>query len=206
MSKTITVYDLQTASTEVRNAKDVRENAWTSANNADVTTIKSFESKDEALAELAKYKNSVKHREGTVSFWEITQYWVEESVYELDEDGDRQWAYSGGNWDAEWENDRLWDLTGNQSGVIVWPNGDAIICNWANLKGIPHLFGGELVSDDEPVLIVKEENRTSFDISGCNVLYSEPDADEAFLEGEEIDGDLYITNNGVKIFAPSDWN
>lgn len=206
MSKTITVYDLNTSSAEVHNAKGVCPYAWTSANNADVTTIKSFEGISEALFELGKYKNSVKHREGAVSFWEITEYWVEENVYTVDEDGDRQWASSEGSWDAEWENSRLWDLTGNQSGVIVWPNGDAIICNWANLKGIPHLFGGELVSDDEPVLIVKEENRTSFDISECNVLYSEPGTDEAFLHGEELDGDLYITNNGVKIFAPSDWN
>ncbi|GAB4504357.1 MAG: hypothetical protein Fur0043_13510 [Anaerolineales bacterium] len=39
----------------------------------------------------------------------------------------------------------LQDLTGHESGALLFENGDIIICNWSQVQGIPRLFVTGLV-------------------------------------------------------------
>lgn len=34
----------------------------------------------------------------------------------------------------------LLELTGQESGVVIYNNGNTIICNWSSLEGLPYVF------------------------------------------------------------------
>lgn len=59
----------------------------------DPELIAAFDTKEEALKELAKYESTVKKNQGwgSVRFTWVEEYWVEENEYEQDEDGELEW-------------------------------------------------------------------------------------------------------------------
>lgn len=110
--------------------------------------------------------------------------------------------------------DNLRELTGQDSGIVIYPNGDTVICNWEGLDGLPRLFAGMLIGLGEPIAepewienvdqmelkkILNDKTRSIFDQNGDL---------EGIISGENI-GDYnacYTLPDETKIIAPTEWN
>lgn len=100
-----TRYELRTASVEVASLDKIRHGC--ACEHPDPTVIAAFRTKDEALDALKGYKSSARHYEGWVKpYWFVTEFWVEENTYRIDEDGDADWIEGGDVWEyADWDED-----------------------------------------------------------------------------------------------------
>ena len=96
---------LRTASVEVPSLDKIRHGC--ACEHPDPTVIAAFRTKEEALAALKAYKSSARHYEGWVKpYWFVTEFWVEENTYRIDEDGDADWIEGGDVWEyADWDED-----------------------------------------------------------------------------------------------------
>lgn len=102
----------------------------------------------------------------------------------------------------------LLDITGQESGLILYNNGDLIICNWSGERGLPRLtpwgvgvlgLDDTLTLDDVPRRInnigrwIKQrKHQCIYDVTN----------DYLTLSGQP--GTLYKVN-GVYVIAPDDW-
>jgi len=97
----------------------------------------------------------------------------------------------------------LQELTGQESGIVLFDNGDAIACNWSSIAGIPRLspFGDSVMGLGEQIPRVKGEAVDSM----ADAL---EDANFIYANGEEMptEGMVYrLDDFDVVIFAPNDW-
>ena len=100
-----TRYELKTASVEVGTRKEIVNGC--AHEHPDPTLIAAFRTKEEALDALRQYRSTARHYDGWVRpYWFVTEYWVEENTYQIDEDGDADWIDGGDVWEyAEWDED-----------------------------------------------------------------------------------------------------
>lgn len=100
----------------------------------------------------------------------------------------------------------LRELTGQESGIVIYGDGTIIACDWSNIVGLPRLFfPGVVAGFNEEIPVVEGEH--------CNVLA------ETFF-GEDIDdidirkigndecpksGMVYRINEDTIVIAPDDW-
>lgn len=101
------LFNVQTEINDIKYRKMIRfplhEFSWFEAlNNTDPVSFAVFESEEDTLKELGKYKNTA-HKKGVVDYdhWEFDLFFVEE--LEVDEDGDLEPNAESGIWQAEWE-------------------------------------------------------------------------------------------------------
>lgn len=102
----------------------------------------------------------------------------------------------------------LRDVTRQESGLIIWPDGTTIICNWAGESGLPRVSPFGLMGDGREFTILSEETCSDFggefDPDSLRVIYdANGDAEQLH---ERLPGTLYQTMDGVAIYAPWDWN
>lgn len=96
--KTVTRFLLKTASAEMRTRREIVPGC--TLDNNDPVTISTFDTKEEALAALSGMRGTISLYRGTVSRWAVTEYWVEEDTFRVDEDGEEIlldseiWAYA----------------------------------------------------------------------------------------------------------------
>lgn len=108
--------------------------------------------------------------------------------------------------------DTLSEMTGQESGAIMFPGGTMIICNWASsapFGGIPLLFAGELVTIAPSPLVVEEEEAFSgsveqFISTTCELIY-DGNGDGNSLLSEDLEGKVYRLESGEIIIAPKGW-
>lgn len=67
--------------------------------------IKRFEAEADAVKELNKYETYIEYRTGAVDYVVVTEYYVEEIIFEVDEDGDEFLMESCGCRTTEWPNE-----------------------------------------------------------------------------------------------------
>lgn len=104
----------------------------------------------------------------------------------------------------------LREITSQESGMLLFPDGDLIICNWASFESIPRLFAGMLVDCSSEIIHYDTEIEEIDDltevIAGANLIYDRND---------DIHGDLHIpatvytvAADGIEIqvIAPDGWN
>ncbi|MBO4697071.1 MAG: hypothetical protein J5643_07335 [Lachnospiraceae bacterium] len=110
----------------------------------------------------------------------------------------------------------LHDLTGQESGIVIYSNGDTIVCNWSNVcpdeNELPKLFYGEPIGWDAGAIIPIEDYRVDdwvgearrFKIlRGITVLY---DANGDLICPDEGSAHIYRLDDETIIIAPEDWN
>jgi len=105
--------------------------------------------------------------------------------------------------------DTLLEITGQESGVVIYENGNMLICNWASISGLPRMdpIGYAPMGLNEE-LIVEEGPEEIPDIGEWldnhthNILY-DFNGDYPQLWG--CSGKLY-TVSGVTVIAPDGWN
>lgn len=98
------VFELRTCSAEIRilrNLDIINEGCTINSDlvgDSDPVIVKTFDTEDAALKALESYESSVDiYNHFGMLYAKVTEYWVEDAVYEIDEDGDEEWI-DGGNW------------------------------------------------------------------------------------------------------------
>lgn len=100
-----TRYELKMATAEVSTRREIVDGCC--GDNPDPTTVATFRTKEEALDALKAYKSTARHYDGFHKpYWFVTEYWVEENVYRIDEDGDSEFYEYTGVWGwSQWDQD-----------------------------------------------------------------------------------------------------
>ena len=114
------------------------------------------------------------------------------------------------NLDDIYEN--LYELTGQESGIVMDDDGNVIVCYWAGTDGIPHvlnLWSDAVIGLGESFLVTDEredvciENLFSYD----RLVYAEDDFNMSDLLGFAHQY-IVVTEDNKKytVYAPHLWN
>lgn len=104
----------------------------------------------------------------------------------------------------------LREITHQESGMLLFPDGNLIICNWDRFEGIPRLFMDLLVDWSTEITHYDAEID---DVDDLSALIA--DANVIYDVNDDINGDLHIpatvyTVNAdgmdIKVIAPDGWN
>ena len=97
----------------------------------------------------------------------------------------------------------LQELTGQESGIVIYNNNEGILCNWSSINGLPRMFATGLIGMGEEIPEVKgervEDLSDLFDGVEINIF---ADYDEEELPQS---GTVYYLPNDVIVIAPDDW-
>ena len=100
----------------------------------------------------------------------------------------------------------LQDLTGQESGIVVYGNGETVIVNWSSLYELPRVFVTWIIGSGGDGLEVKSEERVE-DISELidtdKIIY-DMNGDADALPGTS--GTVYTLEDETMIIAPDGWN
>lgn len=99
--------------------------------------------------------------------------------------------------------ENLQELTGQESGIIIFDNKEGILCNWSHTNGIPRMFATGLIGMGEE--IPKAEGVHHDDLSalfdGVEInVYADCDDEELPKSGT-----VYNISDDVIVIAPDDW-
>ena len=96
----------------------------------------------------------------------------------------------------------LLELTkGQESGIVVYENGEAIVCNWASIEGLPRVSSvGVLGLGDEIEVVEGFDGRIEDYVNKEKVISNDND-DE--LVGEAV---VYKLRGDIIVVAPKGWN
>jgi hypothetical protein len=105
----------------------------------------------------------------------------------------------------------LQELTGQESGIVIYDKAEAIICNWSHIKGLPRISHmayvctglGEDIPEVQGYQIEGDEIAALMD--GLAIIYDVNDDAPALLRGEHT-GYRYDLSDTVTVIAPADWN
>lgn len=110
-------YDLQKDTIEInfKDRMDIEPGVVFNSDDRDPELIKSFDSKEEALAELQKYKSSIVKHTYKGSWYYVTEYYVEENIY--DDEDETEWIDGGDVWEMSKMEIRLLSDSREELGV-----------------------------------------------------------------------------------------
>jgi hypothetical protein len=100
--------------------------------------------------------------------------------------------------------ENLLELTGQESGVVIYDNKSAVICNWANVSGFPRVFETELVGLGEDIPEIEGKSATPEEIHKLlkNVEIAYPDSKEMPQDGGKI---YSFSDPDIMVIAPYGW-
>lgn len=98
----------------------------------------------------------------------------------------------------------LQELTGQESGIVIYGGKDGILCNWSSIQGLPRIFNGNgLVGLDEEIPEVEGEHYD--DLSGLlenvNIEICAHYTDDELPKS----GIVYCLGDDVIVIAPDGW-
>ena len=103
----------------------------------------------------------------------------------------------------------LSEITGQESGIVVYPDGNTIICNWSHDTGFPRVWTTGLIfnNDLEFELINTKEVKNISEYIGDNLIY-DTNGDADTIEGTT--GTIYTfrdinDSDEITVIAPNDW-
>ena len=105
----------------------------------------------------------------------------------------------------------LKEVTGQESGIVLYANGDAIIANWSSCNGLPRVFAGGLIGMGEEITVTdqgEESGVSQYSPDDWNIVYDEngdyPEAVNAVRRFRWYK----VEANGEEatVIAPIDWN
>lgn len=95
----------------------------------------------------------------------------------------------------------LGDLTKQESGIVIYGD-EGIVCNWAGIEGLPHMFAAGLIGLGEEIPCAKGEHIDDLSSALVGVtLYNYADNPIELPQS----GTVYRLPNGVTVIAPDDW-
>jgi len=97
--------------------------------------------------------------------------------------------------------ENLMELTGQESGIVVYGNSEAIVCNWANVDGLPRASMVGVIGLNEEIEKVEGLNGRIEDYVDADDVISNDNDDE--LKG---DATIYKLPGDIIVIAPKGWN
>ncbi len=99
--------------------------------------------------------------------------------------------------------DNLQELTGQESGIVIYDGKEGILCNWSSINGYPRIFATGLVGMGDEIPEVKGEYYD--DLSGLldrvNITIVAQYDDDKLPKN----GTVYRISDDVIVIAPDDW-
>jgi len=98
----------------------------------------------------------------------------------------------------------LQELTGQESGIVIYDGRVGIVCNWSSINGYPRMFalGLMLIGLNEEIPQVEGVRNDSLAqvLDGVEV--------HCFSDTEELPetGTVYNISDAITVIAPDDWN
>lgn len=93
----------------------------------------------------------------------------------------------------------LLELTGQESGIVIYDGKEAIVCNWSGINGYPRLFVTGILGlgEEIPDTVGSRESLSPL-LDGVRVVYA---------NGEEVPeyGTVYRITDEITIIAPDGW-
>ena len=99
--------------------------------------------------------------------------------------------------------DNLQELTGQESGIVIYDGKEGIICNWSSINGIPRMFVTGIIGLGEEIPEIEgvhyEDLSSFFDGVDINIC--------ADYNDDELpkSGTVYEISDDVTVVAPDDW-
>jgi hypothetical protein len=97
----------------------------------------------------------------------------------------------------------LQELTGQESGIVIFEEKEAILCNWTQIKGIPRMFAGTIVGMAEEIPEVEGEHTDNLEslLDGIDIhICAEYTDDEPPKSGT-----VYKISDDITVIAPDGW-
>lgn len=105
----------------------------------------------------------------------------------------------------------LKEVTHNEAGIILYGNGDVIICNWSGCNGLPRVFPGGPIGLNEEITIIEQgesDDISLFSPEDWDIVYDEngdyPDAVNAI--GRYRWYKVEANGEEATVIAPRAWN
>lgn len=107
----------------------------------------------------------------------------------------------------------LQNITGQESGIVIYKGNKAVVCNWSHFDGIPVLSPlGEPMewkNDNWKVEYSRPVSDVLGALDGIEIMYDK-NGDIAKMttdaaRGEKTTGTLYKMQCGLTVIAPDDW-
>lgn len=113
----------------------------------------------------------------------------------------------------------LQELTGQESGIVIYDSGETIVCNWSSLgeNELPKVFSGQFVTgwDSEENIFEDAESSETEDfrplLDGKEIIWDENGDLESIANGTYCWGDdfratVWTLTDGTVIICPPLWN
>ena len=95
----------------------------------------------------------------------------------------------------------------NESGLVMYQEGNTIICNWSNVDGLPAVSIFGILGSNETIYVANRQIiqswREFLQDNNCNVIY---DANNDVELADDCEAEMIELENGVIVVAPLDWN
>lgn len=105
------------------------------------------------------------------------------------------------------EVENLMELTGQESGIVIYSNQEGLICNWSSINGYPRVdpigFGVIGLCENIPNVEPEYTEDIGMELADINIIY---DINNDLNDLYEWPGSKYILGNDIVIFAPKDWH
>lgn len=111
------------------------------------------------------------------------------------------------------------ELTGQESGIVIYANGETIVCNWSSLgeNEMPKVFGGISILgwEEDDSIFDEAESSTTDDfrsiLDGKRVIWDangdlESIANGTYYWGDDFRATIWTLNDGTTIICPPLWN
>jgi len=105
----------------------------------------------------------------------------------------------------------LKEATGQESGIVLYANGDAIIANWSSCNGLPRVFAGGLIGMGEEITVTdqgEESGVSQYSPDDWNIVYDENGDYPAAVNAIKRFRWYQVASDGEEatVIAPLDWN
>lgn len=97
----------------------------------------------------------------------------------------------------------LQELTGQESGIVIFEDKEAILCNWSSIKGIPRMFAGSVIGMNEEIPEIQGEHADDQEslLDGIDInIYAEYNDEELPKSGT-----VYRISDDITVIAPDGW-
>lgn len=100
----------------------------------------------------------------------------------------------------------LHELTGQESGVVIYDNGNTIICNWQSLEGLPYIVDhfGWLMDMENEIISVEFTKKTKNSSKYLREVIYDRNGDAQCLKNHPAT--IWKLIDGTIILAPEGWN
>jgi hypothetical protein len=98
----------------------------------------------------------------------------------------------------------LYELTGQESGIVIYEDAEGVLCNWSNVFGYPKIdpLGISVIGMNEEIPEVegKHFNNLSSFFNGISITNMSCDDPEI-----PTSGTVYKVTDNINVIAPDDW-